>query len=138
LTTADASFQERREFFRLNFSTPLKFKSYSPASGNGTAAGEGSDQKGVSENISAAGILFHTNTNPPQLSSILWMHLDIRTLKICQEIENRALILKDGLLGRVVRVEENNNTFDVGVCFITKDQKNSREVQQILSEITAA
>ena len=67
------------------------------------------------------------------------MSLDIRTLKICQEIEKRAIILNDGLLGRVVRVEEdikNTKVYDVGVCFLTQDQRNTREVQNILSTIS--
>ena len=125
--------QERREFFRLKFETPVKFKSYS-------AAKKQAEQtllsaSGVSQNISQTGILFQTNATPPQLSSILWMHLDIRTLKICQEIEKRAIIFNDGLLGKVVRVEEdakNQNLYDIGVCFFTQDQKDSREVQDAL------
>jgi len=52
----------------------------------------------------------------------------MRTLKICQEIESRALIFNKGVLGKVVRVEEDtqrNNTYDVGVCFLRKDQKDT-------------
>lgn len=135
MTFSDNS-QEKREFFRINFSSPLSFKSYSvdrSAPKISTA-----DTPGSSKNISQSGILFQTTENPPALSSILWMDLDIRTLNICQEIENRALVLNKGLLGRVVRVEENPNNadvFDVGVCFLTKDQKDSREVQTILSQL---
>lgn len=131
--------QERREFFRLNFSTPLQFKSYSAekvTAKTGESAG-----RGTSENLSQSGILFNTKNHPPQLSSIVWLNLDMRTLQICREIESRALILNNGVLGRVVRVEEDTahqNTFDVGVCFLTKEQKNSREVQQILAEVSAA
>ena len=57
----------------------------------------------------------------------------------CKEIEKRALIFNNGLLGRVVRVEEDakdSNRYDVGVCFLTQEQKNSREVAQILTEIS--
>ena len=124
--------KDRREFFRIHFSTPLRFKSYSPQESRG-----GEEHKGTSQNISQSGILFHTKNEPPQLSSILWLDLDFRTLKICEEIENRALIYNNGVLGRVVRVEEApaDNAFDIGVCFLTRDQKNSREVQAILSEI---
>ena len=125
--------QERRHFFRINFHTPLRFKIYAS---DQEAPKEAS--KGISQNISPAGILFQTENRPPQLSSILWMSLDIRTLKICQEIEQRALIFKSGLLGRVVRVEEDSdsNSYDVGVCFLTKTEQSSREVQQILSEVS--
>ncbi len=120
---------EKREFFRLNFSSPLQFKSYQP---------ENPQSDATVKNISQSGVLFKTPTNPPAISSILWMNLDIRTLKICQEIENRALVFNNGLLGKVVRVEEDVRTgksYDVGVCFLTRDQQNSHEVQGILNRI---
>lgn len=81
--------------------------------------------------------MFQTETQPPQLSSIVWLNLDMRTLSICQEIERRCLVLKNGLLGRVVRVEENttNDAYDIGVCFLTRDQKDSEEVKELLAEI---
>ena len=127
------SSQERREFFRINFSTPLNFKSYSRI-----PLESPKETKATSQNISQSGILFQTENNPPQLSSIVWMNLDIRTLSICKEIEKRALILNNGLVGRVVRVEEdakNSNRYDVGVCFLTQEQQHSREVEQILATI---
>ena len=127
---------ERREFFRINFERPLEFKSYAsdriakaPDSRIGGVAGQ-------SQNISSSGILFNTEKNPPQLSSILWMNLDIRTLKICKEIEERALVLNNGLLGRVVRVEEDKNGYSVGVCFLTQEERNSREIKQLLANLT--
>ena len=114
---------ERREFFRLNFKTPLKFKAYSEKGSVGS-----------SRNISQSGILFQTE-EAPKLSSLLWLNLDIRTLKICQEIEARALVINSGLVGKVVRVEEDpnsDNAYDVGVCFVKKDEQANREVQELL------
>lgn len=128
---------ERREFLRVSFKTPVEYKSVSLEKSSATAP-KSVDQKAFSKNISQSGILFQTSGNPPQLSSILWMNLDIRTLNICQEIEKRALVHGKGILGRVVRVEESaqdGDKFDVGVCFITQDQKDSREVKKALSEI---
>ncbi len=125
---------DRREFFRLNFTAPLQYKSY--AGERSKAPSEKTE--GTARNISQSGILFQTQ-QPPALSSILWLSLDIRTLKICQEIESRALILNNGLVGKVVRVEEDPqdaNAYDVGVCFLTKSQKDSREVQEILSTMS--
>ena len=129
--------QERREFFRLNFTTPIRFKTCDIKALQEKAPIVGS-LDGSTRNISQSGILFQTENRPPQLSSILWMDLDMRTLKICQEIESKALIFNNGVLGKVVRVEEdtnNDNAYDVGVCFLRKDQKDSQEVQQILSAI---
>lgn len=131
----DNAFQNRREFFRLKFTNPVHFKSYTP----GNTARSAETREAVTQNVSQSGILFQTGQTPPQLSSIVWMNVDLRTLKICQEIEARALIFNEGVLGRVVRVEEDSkkaDTYDIGICFLTQDQKDSREVQQILSQIS--
>jgi len=128
-------FQERRQFFRVHFSTPVQYKSYAD-----NRLKKIQPKDGVSKNISASGLLFNTQ-EPPQLSSILWMNLDLRTLSICQEIENRALVFKNGILGKVVRVEEDeksNSGYDVGVCFLTQDQKDSDAVQKILEDVSLA
>ena len=133
-----ANAQERREFFRISFNAPLSFKSYSRI-GSKSSKIQSASARAVSQNISQSGILFQTENKPPQLSSIVWMNLDIRTLSICKEIEKRALIFNDGLLGRVVRVEEdsgNTNRYDIGVCFLKEEQKNSQEIEQILAKIS--
>ena len=127
---------EKREFFRLNFSTPVRFKAYQNK-GLDESAKLADSLEGKTKNISQNGILFQTGDNPPQLSSIVWMGLDMRTLKICQEIESKAIIFNNGVLGKVVRVEEDtnqDNAYDIGVCFLRKDQKDTREVQEILSK----
>ncbi len=121
--------QERREYFRLKFNTPLQFKAYDTTSAI----------PGSTRNISQSGILFQTEQAPPKLSSIVWMNLDMRTLKICQEIESKALIFNNGVLGKVVRVEEdadNNNAYDIGVIFLNKSDKDSRAVQDILQQLS--
>ena len=137
----DTNAKDRREFFRLNFTTPLEFKSYSLTKTAPKSQISQPSSKAVSQNISQSGILFQTGENPPQLSSILWMHLDFRTLNICQEIEKRALIFNNGVLGKVVRVEEdpeNNRLYDIGVCFLTQDQRHSKEISKLLSELSQA
>ena len=129
---------DRREFFRLNFKSPLNFRSYSLKAALKPVPAP-KKEKGVSQNISASGVLFQIQNNPPRVSSVLWMNLDIRTLKICQEIEKRALIFNNGILGRVVRVEEDPakiNAYNVGVCFITQEQKRAKEIERILSQIS--
>ena len=130
--------QERREFFRLDFENSLKYHSYSVNRLNNTLS-KRTFASGKAQDISQSGILFHTNGNPPPLSSILWLNVDLRTLKICQEIEEKALVFNNGILGKVVRVEEDSRqkdaAYDVGVCFITQDQKDSQEIQKILGDI---
>ena len=128
---------EKREFFRLNYKTPIRFKSYEIKNLEKSAKLAGS-LEGTTRNISQNGVLFQTDDSPPQLSSIVWMSLDMRTLKICQEIESKALIFNNGVLGKVVRVEEDSqtdNTYDIGVCFLRKDQKENEEVQDLLKEL---
>ncbi len=119
--------KERREFFRVPYATTLKYKAYSEKNGSATA-----------QNISQSGILFQTAQEPPKLSSIVWLSLDLRTLKICQEIETRALIFNNGILGKVVRVEEDTESeksYDIGVCFLRKDQKDNAGVSELLKTL---
>lgn len=125
--------RERREFFRLNYTQPLQYKACQ-TNARGTVDGAG-------RNISQTGILFRTETRPPEISSLLWLNLDIRTLNICKEIEGKALIFNNGLIGKVVRVEEDAegaNSFDVGVCFLTKEDAKSRDVQKLLAELESS
>ena len=135
MTQANST-QERRDFFRLKFNNPVQYRAYSD-----TKETVKTPSAGTSQDISSAGILFQTENRPPDLSSILWLNLDYRMLKICQEIDNRALIFNGGVLGRVVRVEENPenaNAYDVGVCFLTQDQKDSRAVLKVLDQISTS
>lgn len=119
--------KDRREFFRVPYTSALKYKAYTEKGSTAQA-----------ENISESGILFQTS-EPPKLSSVLWLNLDMRTLKICQEIESRALIFNNGVLGRVVRVEEDSENagkgYDVGVCFLRKDQRNAEGVEELLKTL---
>ena len=128
--------QERRNFFRIHFKTPLEFKAYSAE--NTKSAHQSAASQATSRNVSPTGILFHTESRPPDLSSIIWMNMDLRTLHICQEIEKRAVTFNNGLLGKVVRVEEDpaDGVYDVGVCFLTQNERNSRSVQKLLSELS--
>ena len=115
--------QERREFFRIHYNTPFQYKAFQKTRNN-------EPLKAQSKNISQSGVLFETRSDPPKLSSILWLNLDIRTLTICKEIEKRALVLDNGVLGKVVRVEEapdKQDSYEVGVCFLTQDQRASIE-----------
>ena len=118
---------ERREFFRVPYASSLKYKAYNDGGSSGTA-----------QNISQSGILFQTEQEPPKLSSIVWLNLDLRTLKICQEIESRALIFNNGILGKVVRVEEDpdsGNSYDIGICFLRKDQRETAGVSELLKTL---
>ena len=90
----------------------------------------------MSKNLSASGILFVTNADHvPTISSLLVLDLDYRTATICKEIEKRALIVDNKLLGRVVRIDDNEDgTCGVGVAVVTKSESVPKEVEDLLSK----
>ena len=106
----------RREYLRLDYRHPVKFKVVDDA---------GPVRLGTTANVSESGVLFSSSILP-KIASILWMDMDLRTLKICKEIEKKAVVHRKGILGRVVRIEENPATdaYNVGVCFVTQDISN--------------
>ena len=68
----------------------------------------------------------------PKLFSLLAFELDYKTIRICQDIENRALIINNKLLGKVMRVEENaDGTYGVGVAFVTKADSLPEDVKEL-------
>lgn len=122
--------KEKREFFRYSFEKPLHYKIVN-ADKNKSSISKLIDA--VSKNLSASGILFTTSTLP-EISSLLVLDLDYRTARICEEIESRALILNDKLVGKVVRIEENDDGFyNVGVAFIKKTDGLPEEIRAVLA-----
>ena len=112
----DYAGRERREFFRYRHEKPANFKEISGDNAISDLAGA------ITRNLSASGMLF-TSEYPPRLSSIIVLDVDYRTTMLCEEIEERALILNNRLLGKVVRIEDNDNgSYDIGVAFIKKSE----------------
>jgi len=112
---------DRREFFRLDFRGPVKFRLVQHPRNDLLL--------GTTANVSQSGVLFRSKVLP-KIASILWMNMDLRTLQICQEIEKRALVHNNGILGRVVRVEEDRetDTYRIGVCFVTKSTAKQEQM----------
>ena len=111
----DFAGKEKREFFRYRHTKPAHFKEIEPNDHTISDAAAA-----VTKNLSASGMLF-TSEYPPRLSSIIILDVDYRTTMLCSEIEERALILNNKLLGKVVRIEDNDNgSYDIGVAFINK------------------
>lgn len=129
MSTQHLGFHNRREFFRLNFNSPVRFRAF-PSDPDAAEA--------VTRNISSSGVLFQSPQALP-VSSIVWMNVDLRTLRICQEIEERAIIVQEGILGRVVRVEEDGAKdsvgYDVGVRFLTQDERDAEDVRRALADL---
>ncbi len=120
----DDQFVERREFYRVAYEKQLKFREFSKGSASMAI-------KAVSKNISQSGILFIAG-ELPKISSIIWINLPMKELAICKEIEARAVTVKNGILGKVVRVEENlgRKGYSVGVCFLKKDDSTIRSIEE--------
>lgn len=108
---------ERREFIRLDCVTPLAYK----------VCKEETIHKlleGYTSNISPAGILCNMKDKVNK-DDILWLSFDRGALSICRDLEKRSFIYQNGVIGKVVRIEhKNDGTYDTGVRFITREEKN--------------
>lgn len=109
--------KERRGFIRLDYSSPLAFKVCKKKTVSKLLEGYTSD-------ISQSGVLCNVREKVKK-GDLVWLSFDKSTLNICEEIEKRALIYQNGVIGRVARVKpKNSNSFDVGVRFITREEEN--------------
>lgn len=111
---------ERREFARLDYVTPLGFKVCKQETISKLLNGYTSD-------ISQAGLLCNVREKVNQ-DDILWLSFDRSTLDFCQALEKRALIYQSGIIGKVVRVEPMDDSYYVGIRFITIEEKNSTHI----------
>jgi len=119
--------KDKREFFRYRHEKPANFKEVSGI--DNTISGL---ESAITKDLSASGVLF-TSTYPPRLSSIIVLDVDYRTSMLCEEIEGRALILNNKLLGKVVRIEDNDNgSYDIGVAFIKKSDNLPQDMLNLI------
>lgn len=108
---------ERRQFVRLDYTTPLNYKVCKKK----TVA---KLLKGYIADISQAGIFCRIKEKVKK-KDILWLSFDRPTLTICEDLERRSLIYQNGIIGKVVRIEpKSKNTYNVGLQFITREEKN--------------
>ena len=124
--------KERRDFLRFDFDKPLHYSLVSSPKDKSTIADL---IKAVSKNLSASGILFTANEKEtPEISSLIMLDLDYKTANVCHEIDKRALIENNKLLGRVMRIEDNGDgTCGVGVAFVTKSDRLSEDVKKLIN-----
>lgn len=121
--------KDKREFFRYNYEGPIHYK---VVNANKDKSSVSRLIDAVSKNLSASGILF-TTTSIPEISSVLVLDLDYRTTRICQEIENRALVLNDKLIGKVVRIEDNEDgRYNIGVAFVKKTDSLPSDITDLI------
>ena len=113
--------EERRNFMRLDYRTPLAYK----------VCREETIEKllqGYTTDISQSGLLCNIKDRVNQ-DDILWLSFQRSTLNILEKIERRCVIYQNGIIGKVVRIEQrNDDTYNVGVQFITREEKNSTNI----------
>jgi len=108
---------ERREFIRLDYSTPLAYKICKKETISKLL-------EGYTSNISSAGLLCNVKETV-NTEDIIWLSFDRGVLSICAELEKRVFIYQNGIIAKVVRVEEKGDAnFDVGVKFITRQEQD--------------
>ena len=125
----DFAGKERREFFRYRHEGPVRFReTLSPKNKKLSLQLSAA----VSKNLSVSGMLV-TCQYLPELSSVIVLDVDYHTTRICEEIESSAVILNNRLLGKVVRIEENNDgSYSVGVAFVKKSDRLPKAAQGLI------
>ncbi|MFH0762305.1 MAG: PilZ domain-containing protein [Candidatus Omnitrophota bacterium] len=111
---------ERREFTRLDYVRPLGVKICKAETISKMLSGYTSD-------ISRAGLLCNVREKVGN-DDILWLSFDRSTLEFCQELEKRILVYQSGVIGKVVRVQPQGDSYNVGVRFLTIEEKNSTHI----------
>lgn len=109
--------EERREFARIEHITPLAYKVCREDTVNKLLQGYTSD-------ISRSGLLCNIKDRVNK-DDILWLSFDRSTLAMVEEMERHSFIYQNGIIGRVVRIEDKEDqSYDVGVRFITREEKS--------------
>lgn len=108
---------ERREFLRLDYITPLNYKVCKKKTISCLL-------KGYTADVSQSGMLCKIKEKVKK-DDLLWVSFDRATLTICEELEKRALIYQNGIVGKVIRIKpKKQGQFDVGLQFLTREEKN--------------
>ena len=83
--------------------------------------------EGYTKDVSRDGLRCTIREEVP-LGCTLWLKLDRDALAMCEELERRAVILQQGILGRVVWADKSDGSdYDVGLQFITRREKSMEE-----------
>lgn len=121
--------QERREFLRLDYATPIAYKVCNKKTVSNLL-------NGYTSNISQSGLLCEIKDKVKK-DDILWLSFDRATLSICEDLEKRALIYQNGVVGKVVRIEHKvEDAYNVGIQFITREEKNLTHIYPKIHFIT--
>jgi len=108
---------ERRQFPRFEHATPLAYKVCNKDTVSKLL-------EGYTANVSQSGLSCKIQ-NKVNKDDIMWLSFDRAVLSVCAEIEKRVFIYQNGVIAKVARVEPlDDNSYDVGVHFILREEKN--------------
>jgi c-di-GMP-binding flagellar brake protein YcgR len=108
---------ERREFVRVDYASLLDYKVCKKETISKLLRGYITD-------ISQTGLLCRIKERVNK-DDILWLSFDRATLNICADLEKKALIYQGGIIAKVVRLQEESlGSYNIGVQFITREEKN--------------
>ncbi len=114
----DAHAVDKRTTVRITCQTPLVYKICKEETISALMAG-------YTQDVSPGGIRC-TVTEKIPIGCILWLKLDKDALMSCEEIEKNAVILQQGILGKVVWVNENPDySQEIGLRFVTREEKDT-------------
>jgi len=112
---------ERRKFPRFPLVTPLAYKICKPEI-------VAKMLEGYISNISKAGLLCNIKIKV-EPGDILWLSFDRDTLEVCSGLEKSSFVYQNGVIGKVVRIaERGNDIYEVGINFITRQEKNDTHI----------
>ena len=107
---------EKRAAIRISCEAPLMFKICKPKTISKI-------MEGYTKNVSKDGLQCSINEQVP-VGSTLWLKLDRDTLVLCEEIDKRAVILQQGILGQVIWIAPvREHQFDIGLQFLIREEK---------------
>ena len=117
MNTKNANITERRATVRLTCQTPLIFK----------VCREDILSKlmeGYTQDVSRDGLRCTISNRVPK-GCTLWLKLDRDALAMCEEVEKKAVILQQGILGKVVWIDKRaDKNYEIGLQFIIREVKN--------------
>ncbi|MDD4941703.1 MAG: PilZ domain-containing protein [Candidatus Omnitrophica bacterium] len=80
--------------------------------------------KGYTINVSETGLLCNIHDSV-KVEDVLWLSFNKSVLELCAELDRHSFFYQNGVVGKVVRVEDNRDgTFNVGIHFITREEQN--------------
>lgn len=113
---------ERRSFIRMEHTSPLACKICKKETLSKLF-------QGYTVDVSSAGLLCNIK-DLVNIDDVLWLSFERSVLRNCEEIEKRSLIYQNGVIGKVVRIADNDNgTHNIGIQFITREETDLRSLR---------